>query len=89
MQLLTTDASVLNEIAAIAKKKEIQPMRWIDFCSLCNDMWFRGELTDEQSEIIKDWAWKIKGFPDSEEYKRAEQIFGVLKYAYENRELSW
>lgn len=89
MKMLTTDVNVLNEIANIAKKKEIKPMRWIDFCGLCNDMWFRGELTDEQNDFLHDWAWKIKGFPFTEEAKRAEQIFGALKYAYDNRELTW
>lgn len=89
MQLLTTDTNVLNEIAAIAKKKEVNPMRWIDFCGFCNDLFMEGYLTYEQNNLIHNWAWKITGMPLSEEEKRAEWIFGALKYAYDNRELTW
>ena len=89
MELLTTNTAVLNEIALTAQKKNIPPMRWIDFCGFVGDLWFKGILTSDQKDLVHKWAWEISGFPCSKEEKRAEQLFGVLKYAYENKSLSW
>lgn len=83
MELITTNASRINAIAKLAAQKNIKPLGWFDFCSWVGDIWFQGNLTWDQKSTVNDWAWEVKNIPG------IEMVFGTIKFAYENGELSY
>ena len=74
-----------NQLVALAKENGVKPMAWISFCGWINEVWFRGELTWEQHSMIKDKAWELTTALDD----HAEYLFGLVKFAYDNGELTW
>jgi uncharacterized lipoprotein YddW (UPF0748 family) len=83
MELMTTNSNKLAEIIELAEKKNIKPVDWFNFCGKVNDIWFKGDLTWNQMEIIKDWAWQVKSI------RNVEYVFGAIITAYETNCISW
>jgi hypothetical protein len=83
MEMLTTKKAALEEIIAIAKKNNIKPVSWFDFCGLVDDVWFNEKITWDQKEVINNWAWEVQ------KIKGAEYIFGSIINAYNQNAIVW
>jgi hypothetical protein len=83
MEMLTTKKAALEEIIAIAKKNNIKPVSWFDFCGLVDDVWFNEKITWDQKELVNNWAWEVQ------KIKGAEYIFGAIVNAYNQNAIVW